>query len=161
MRGKNYVLALVTVALAGLAVWTVSTPAVAGLVFGDAAYRAAYTVPIWAHFGLPLLALPPLVAGFALPKGFLLWGVAAPLVYVPGSIWLMLRAGPEAVFRAADPGVGELLGLVFVNLSMLLVLTVACTVAAAIGSAARLLLWRLRGESIARRLGVSRGPGAS
>ena len=154
MRLKGNALVFLVVLLAGLAVWAVSTPAVAGRLLGGAAYRAAYSFPLLSFFGLPLLLLPPLVASFALPRGSLVWGMAAVLPYAPGTVWLLTRAGPEVTFGTADPGAGQILGLVFVNLLLLIALTVACAISAAAGAGTRMLLWRLRGESVAEKLGL-------
>jgi hypothetical protein len=80
--------------------------------------------------------------------------VAAVLPYVLGSIWLFVQAGPEVTFGTADPDAGQILGLVFVDLMVLVALTVTCTISAATGAGLRLLLWRLRGESLAEKLGL-------
>lgn len=65
----RYGAAFVVLMVAGLAVWVLSTPSAAVILFGDDGYEAAYSSPIYGFLGLPLLALPPLVAGFVLPKG--------------------------------------------------------------------------------------------
>ena len=152
----RYVIAFVVLALAGAVVWVLSTPAVAVNFFGDVGYEAAYRSPVYGFLGLPLLALPPMIAGFALPKGVLLWGAAVALPYLPGAVVTYLMAGAEATFMTPDPGAGQILGLVFVQVMMFLGLALACTVAAAIGAGVRALVW-WRGGTLRRNLSGARG----
>lgn len=157
-RGRTilrYGLVFAALALAGLAVWAVSTPAMAVLLFGESGYEAAYSSPVYGFLGLPLLALPPLISGFVLPKGFFLWGVAAVLAYVPGGLWTYLNAGPEVTFQTPDPGSGQILGLVFVEVAMIFVLAIVCTAAAGVGAALRALVWWRKG-TLRRNLQVAR-----
>jgi hypothetical protein len=142
--------------LAGSVFWVLSTPSVAVIFFGESGYEAAYGSPIYGFLGLPLLALPPLVAGFLLPKGFWLWGFAAVLPYLPGAVWTYLRAGAEATFLNSDPDAGQILGLVLVQLMILLLLSMACTTAAGIGVVIRALIQWWRGELNARSLNTER-----
>lgn len=137
----RYAIAFAALILAGAVVWALSTPAVAVNLFGDAGYEAAYSSPVYGFLGLPLLALPPLVGGFALPKGFFLWGAAVALPYLPGAVVTYLMAGAEATFMTPDPGAGQVFGLVFVDVMMFFGLALVCTVAAAIGAGIRALVW--------------------
>ena len=141
----RHVIAFVMLAFAGAVVWLLSTPAVAVNFFGEAGYEAAYRSPVYGFLGLPLLALPPLVAGFALPKGFFLWGAAVALPYLPGAVVTYLMAGAEATFMTPDPGAGQVLGLVFVDVMMFLGLALVCTVAAGVGAGLRAIFWWRRG----------------
>lgn len=81
--------------LVGLLMWTLSTPAVAVLFFGEPGYEAAYGSPIYGFLGLPLLALLPLVAGFALRQGILHVGLGSGI----GAC-----AGGRVARRANRPG---------------------------------------------------------
>lgn len=143
---RRYGLAFAALVLSGAVIWVLSTPAAAVLLLGEVGYEAAYSSPVYGFLGLPLLALPPLVAGFALPKGFLLWGVASVLAYPPGAVWTYLRAGPEVTFLTPDPTLGQILSLVLVEVMMFVFLAVVCTGAAAIGGGVRALIWWRRGS---------------
>jgi len=132
--------------LLGAGVWALSTPAVAGRILGEPGYEAAYTSPVYGFLGLPLLALPALVAGLLLPKGFFLWGFAVVLAYVPGNVWLTARTGPEVTFQTSEPGMGQILSLAFVEAMIFLSLALACTAAAGIGAGLRALFWWRKGR---------------
>lgn len=142
---RRYGLAFSALVLAGAVVWGFSTPAAAGILLGEAGYEAAYSSPLYGFIGLPLLALPPLIVGFLLPRGFFLWGVASVLAYLPGAVWTYLNAGPEVTFLTPDPSIGQILGLVFVEFVMFVSLALVCTVAAGIGAALRAFVWWRRG----------------
>ncbi len=47
---------------------------------------------------------------------------------------LFMRTGPGVTFGTADPGAGQILGLVLLDLMVLIALTVACTISAAAGA---------------------------
>lgn len=68
--GKRGILVFLATAVAGLAVWVMSAPSVAGRLFGEGAYVAAYSHPLLRFFGLPLLAIVATVAGYLSPRGF-------------------------------------------------------------------------------------------
>jgi hypothetical protein len=141
----RYVVVFWELVLAGLVIWALSTPAVAVILFGEAAYEAAYSSPLYGFLGLPLLAVPPLIAGFVLPKGFFMWGVATVLPHLVGAAWTFpwSRAEAEVVFMTPNPGAGQILGLVFVELMIFISLVLVCTVSSGIGAGARyLILWR-------------------
>lgn len=139
----RYVVVFWALVLAGLVIWALSTPAVAGSLFGDTGYEAAFGFPLYAFLGLPLLALPPLIAGFVLPKGFFVWGVALVLAYPPGAVWIYLNAGAETTFLTSEPGAGQVLSLALAELMVFLVLAFFCTAASGVGAGARyLILWR-------------------
>lgn len=147
-RGRivlQYAIAFAVLALAGAVAWVLSTPAVAVHFFGDAGYEAAYSSPVYGFLGLPLLALPPLLAGFVLPKGFFLWGIAAVLAYLPGAAWTYLNAGPEVTFMTPGPTAGQVLSLIFVQAMMFFGLALVCTAAAGLGAGVRVLVWWRRG----------------
>lgn len=131
--------------LVGLVIWVISTPAVIGGLLGDAAYEAAFSFPLYAFLGLPLLALPPLIAGFLLPKGFFVWGVATALPSLAGALWTFPWSGAKAevVFLTPSPGAGQILSLVLVELTVFLFLAFVCTVSSGLGAGARYLIrWR-------------------
>jgi hypothetical protein len=126
-------------------IWVISTPAVAGSLFGGVGYEAAFSFPLYAFLGLPLLALPPLIAGFILPKGFFVWGVATALPSLAGAVWTFPWSGAkaEAVFLTPNSGVGQILSLVLVDLMVFMFLAFVCTVSSGIGAGARYLIrWR-------------------
>lgn len=139
----RYVVVSVALVLAGLVIWALSTPAVAAILFGEAAYEAAFSSPLYGLLGLPLLAVPPLIAGFILPKGFFVWGVATVLAYPPGAVWTYLNAGPQTTFLTSEPGAGQVLSLALVDLMIFLFLATVCTGAAGLGAGTRyLILWK-------------------
>lgn len=136
--------------LAGFIIWVISTPAVVGNLFGEAAYEAAFSFPLYSFFGLPLLALPPLIAGFVLPKGFFAWGAATALPSLAGAAFTFPWSGAKAevVFLTPNPGAGQILSLVLVDLMVFMFLALVCTVSAGLGAGARyLILWRRGGLS--------------
>lgn len=141
----RYALAFAALILAGAVVWVLSTPAVAIILLGEAGYEAAYSSPVYGFLGLPLLALPPLVAGLSLPKGFFLWGAAVVLPYLPGAVWTYLNAGPEVTFTTPDPSAGQILSLAFVEIMMFFGLALVCAFAAGVGAGIRALVWWRKG----------------
>ncbi len=74
LPGTREVALFAGLTLLGLVAWAFSTPSVAGYLFGERFYRAAYSFPL--YFGLPLYALLAFLAGFFSPRGFWLWGAA-------------------------------------------------------------------------------------
>lgn len=126
----RYGMTFAVLALVGLLLWTLSTPAVAVLFLGEPGYEAAYGSPIYGFLGLPLLALLPLVAGFALRQGILHVGLGSGIGACAGAVWLAARTDPEVTFGTPDPGTVQILGLAFVELMVFLFLALACTAAA-------------------------------
>jgi hypothetical protein len=55
LPGTREVALFAGLTLLGLVAWAFSTPSVAGYLFGERFYRAAYSFPL--YFGLPLYAL--------------------------------------------------------------------------------------------------------
>jgi hypothetical protein len=148
-------LAFLAVALAGLAVLVVSTPSVAGRLFGQEAFVASYSFPLFRIFGMPLLAIVTAVAGYLSPRGFWLWGIAAVSLRPVLEAWKASRANSLGAFGSLGIGESELLGLALVIAMIIFTSAVVCTVAAALGAGLRLLWGRLRGESVRDRLGIA------
>lgn len=117
------------------------------VLFGEGSFDLTFIVP-----RLLLPALIALLAGYVLPRGFWLWGGAAVLLHP--------LAEAASTNRALEAGVvdsSELGGLLVVTVVTLIVYAVLCTIAAALGAGLRLLWWRLRGEPVGARLGLSSG----
>lgn len=150
----RYGIVFAMLVLLGFVIWALSTPTVAGRLLGEPGYEAAYSSPVYGFFGLPLLALPALVAGILLPKGFFIWGFAVVLAYVPGNVWLTARTDPEVTFLTPEPGMGQILSLAFVEAMIFLFLALACTAAAGVGAGLRALFWWRRG-SLGENLSIS------
>jgi hypothetical protein len=72
--GRRGILVFLATVLAGLTVWVISTPVLAYLLFGERAYVASYSYPIFFFDGLPFQVILAAVAGYAMPRGFWLWG---------------------------------------------------------------------------------------
>ncbi len=143
---RKYVLTFLVLAVVGLIVRMYGRGVVAGLL-GEGLFYPTFFIP-----RLFLPALAGAVAGFVLPKGFLLWGIAVVI--------LQPIAEGLSISRALEAGViesSQLGGLVFFEVIMLVMLMLACTVAAVLGAGLRLLWWRLRGESVRGKLGISYG----
>ena len=70
MPDRRELLVFLALAVVGLAVWAISTPSIAGGLFGERAFVAAYSFPLFRFFGLPLLAVVVAVAGYISPKDF-------------------------------------------------------------------------------------------
>jgi hypothetical protein len=139
VRWGLYVLAFLVVAVAGAVVWAIFTPA---LLFSGVVYHEiAPAYPLLEPLGLPLLASVAAVAGFLLPRGFWLWGVAVvssrPLV----EFLIMGEQSPWAMFGFS---------VVAFEAMLLLPVAVVCTLVAALGAGSRLLWRRLRGRSVLR-----------
>ena len=129
-------------ALAGLAVAVLSTLLLAVRLLGEEALVATF-------LRLPLSALVAAVAGYLLPKGFWLWGIATvsldPLLFAT-----IPHGSGERLLKA-----WSLSELILVSAAILVGLVTIHTIAAALGAGSRLLWWRLRGESVRDRLGIS------
>ena len=142
MRWGRYALTFLVAAATGAVVWVIFTPAP---LFSGVVYRGtAPAYPLLEPFGLPLLVSVAAVAGFLLPRGFWLWGVAVvssrPLV----EALLMGEHSPGAMFGFS---------WIFFEVMLLLPVVIMCTVAAALGAGSRLLWSRLRGRSVLRGTG--------
>lgn len=145
-RWKVYILAFLVAAVLGLTV-RIYAPVVIGELFGANAFGLKF---LGSKLLLP--ALVALVVGYILPKGFYLWGIAAILLHP------LVEA--SSINRALEGGVlesSELGSLTVVTAITLIVNMGLCTIAAALGAGLRLLWWRLRGESVRGRLGISSG----
>jgi hypothetical protein len=142
VQWKKYVLAFLVVAIVGLAV-TIYAPAAVGELFGVNAFSLKF---------LSSSLLPPAlvaaVAGYVLPKGFFLWGVAVIFLHPLVEAWQTHRANAGGAFGPSGIGDEQILGLALVLVMMLTGYAFACTVAVALGAGLRLLWWRLRGESL-------------
>ena len=155
MRWRKYALAFLATALAGLVAWVLTTPAVAGRLLGDAAYVAAYSFPLFRYFGMPLLALVAVLVGYLLPKGFFLWGIALVSLRPIVEAWQTSWADSQGAFGPSGLDGSQLAGLLFVQVTILVVTVIVCTAAAALGAGLRLLWWWIRGESVQSRLGIA------
>lgn len=146
MPGKAGIPVFLLAAVAGLAVWVFSTPAISGKLLGEAAYEATYTHPLLAFFGLPLLAAIAFGAGSVSPRGFWLWGVAIVSLHSLAYVWLTIWTSSRGAFGPEGIGPRQILSLAFVEILMLIALATACTVGSAAGAGLRFLWLKLRGE---------------
>ncbi len=149
MRWKRYAVAFLVMAVAGLAV-RVYAPAIIGEMFGEGEFGLRFF-----SSRLLLPALVAVVAGYLLPKGFFLWGLAVISLHPLVEAWKTRLADAGGAFGPSGIGNEQLLGLAFVLVMMLLVYALACTLAAALGAGLRLLWWWIRGESVSGKLGMT------
>lgn len=139
-----WVLAIVVAAGSGILACALSTPDVAERLLGDSIADAVRSVPPWWNlFGLPLMLPVSAALGFAVPKGFWLWGpltaLARQATAVPGLLYLR----SEGLITPADLRwvlANDIVGYFFV-------FAVLCLLFSALGAGSRLLLRRSRGHS--------------
>lgn len=109
----------------------------ARFVLGEQVTFAVSGLPIFGFFGLPAYALVALVAGYAWPRTFWLWGLAVmlhrPLADVALFPWEVARG-------ALAPS--DLVGFAFASASISLALAIVCTLGSAAGAGLRMLLAR-------------------
>lgn len=149
-RRKEYVLAFLAAALAGLAIRVYALNVVVGLFGAEPGDRLFIFLP--EVRGLLVPALIALLVGYVLPKGFFLWGIAVVLLHpLVEAVWINRALGAGVVASS------ELSGLIIITATEIIVFMVLCTIAAALGAGLRLLWWRFRGESVRGRLGMFSG----
>lgn len=145
--GRVGLLLLFLVLLMGFAVWCLSTPTIAGQLFGRGAYVNAYSHPLLSFFGLPLLALLSLAAGFASPRGFWLWGFSANLLPTVAQVLLpfYLDQRYEGFREKVGPPEENLSFSIAFAVMLFVMFGLACTVASALGAGLGLAGRRLLG----------------
>lgn len=141
----RYVIAFVALALIGLGAWAITAPPSTPNLFA------------FGHSGFPLLALAAAVAGYLLPKGFPLWGVAVVCLHPVADAGFAAWLGPRFMLVPEKLTGTEVIGLALVLLGKSVLFAVASTLTATLGAGMRLLRWRLRGESVRGMLGMSSG----
>ena len=133
---RGPILAFLATAAAGLVVWMFQT-STARFVLGEEATFAVSGLPLFAFFGLPAYVLVALVAGYASPGGFWLWGAAVMLHRPLADVALFPSEVARGVLEPSD-----LFGFAFASASISLTLAMVCTFGSAVGAGVRTLQQR-------------------
>lgn len=138
MRWTKYLVGFVVVALVGLVVWMPQVVPVIGEAF----------VGVWIDpfLELGLTLLLTFLAGYALPEGFWLWGVAAVSLRIPFEATSTGGAVEAGVLSESDVG-----GLILVIVITYALTILLLTASSALGAGLRSLRRRSRGAGTRRR----------
>jgi hypothetical protein len=102
--GRRGILIFLATALAGLTVWAISTPVLAYLLLGERAYVASYSAPIFFLDGFPFQVILAVVAGYVMPRGFWLRGLAVVFLRPAAEVYLTLCRDSRGAFEPVGLG---------------------------------------------------------
>ena len=101
--GRRGILIFLATALAGLTVWAISTLMLAYLLLGERAYVASYSAPIFFLDSFPFQVVLA-VAGYVMPRGFWLRGLAVVFLRPAAEVYLTLCRDSRGAFESVGLG---------------------------------------------------------
>lgn len=133
---RKWAITFATITIAGLVLWLLASPAIAVQVLGDGFYANAF--PFFSDYEIPLLAIIAAMAGYFMPRGFWLWGLAAVSLRLVANLVFTFHLGLSGLLEPSF-GIEEAAGYVLLEIIIQTVVATICTAASLAGASLRWL----------------------